>query len=300
MTGGFPAEYGNRFGGVDRHRDPVRIPNGRIAARLTVSAGEAGRRRAGGDVGGTPRAFRIFRRSDPASNRTAFSVRRIPSPFTTSARGGHVFVQFEAARDVLGADQGRRDGRRDTTSRFPETAVDVDLAAAGQRPAGHRPADRDRRLDGGVARRGRHGLGLPAMVAGAAVPRRRPADGRRRKASARSSTLGGKIDATRFIGRHALKAGIDVGRLRPTREPGLRLRRLSRVHAPARPAAHALERASRSRSTARKRAARSAPTVQDNIQAGRVTARCRPARGSLRPDRLGHAREPARECRRSG
>ena len=124
MTGGFPAEYGNRFGGVI---DIVTRSGLRVADRggLTVSAGEAGRWRASGDVGGRRGRFGYFVFG------SGFGSERFLSPpepvaIHDETNGGHVFMQLESSagragliRVVMMGDGTRID--------IPRTAVDVVL-----------------------------------------------------------------------------------------------------------------------------------------------------------------------------
>ena len=105
---------------------------------------------------------------------------------------------------------------------IPSHASRREPAADGDRAAGHTPADRHRRLDERVRRRGRHRLVLPAMVARAAVPRRGAADGAGATRTHASSRSAARATSRRFMGRHALKAGVDAVRLRPRESSGLR------------------------------------------------------------------------------
>ena len=213
MTGGFPAEYGNRFGGVIDivTRSGLRMENrgavdGQCRRCRTPARGRRSRR--------PPRAVRLFPVRVRCSNPIVFSARPIAKAFMTTARGAHLFTQFEGSIGRAGIDQGRRHGRR---HEFRDSKDRTSTSCSGRwRRRGRTHGSRRRSSAGrgscttwpSPLRPTSDGRGRVSFP-----PRVRSPCGRR--ARARSSTLGGKIDATRFSGRHALKAGVDAVRLRP-------------------------------------------------------------------------------------
>ena len=211
MTGGFPAEYGNRFGGVVDivTRSGLRMQD---HGALTVSAGGAGRWRAGGDAGGRRGRFGYFLFG------SGFGSDRFLSPpdrvaVHDSARGGHLFMQLESSAGRAGLIRAvvMGDG---TSLEIPRTALDVvlrPLANARQDTAQQTAivswmaAWRDVAVTTSAYQRWSRARLFPAEG-----PLTVHAQGERELA-----TLGGKIDATRISGRHVVKAGIDAVRLSP-------------------------------------------------------------------------------------
>ena len=148
MTGGFPAEYGNRFGGVIDivTRSGLRMEN---RGAVTVSARRRRTPARGRRSSAAVAAASAISCSERCSNRTAFSARPIAKPSMTTREARICFAQFEGSARSPGIDQGRRHGRRNEF-RDPEDRTRRPAAAAGERAAGHAAADRDRRLDGGA------------------------------------------------------------------------------------------------------------------------------------------------------
>ncbi len=216
IPGGFPAEYGNRFGGVIDivTRSGFRMPN---RGAVTLSAGGAGRLRAAGELGGHRGRFGYFVFG------TLLESDRFLSPpdrvaIHDDARGAHVFTQLESSPGRLGAVKAvvMLDG---TEFEIPRTAVDVVL-----RPLAN--VEQDTRQQTAI-------VGWSAVMKNLVVTasgyqrwsraRLFPAEGPltvRAEGSRELSTLGVKIDATRFSGRHTLKAGVDVVGLRPEESLG--------------------------------------------------------------------------------
>ena len=211
MTGGFPAEYGNRFGGVIDivTRSGLQMENGGAA---TLSGGAAGRRRVAGEFGGRRGRIGYFVLG------TVFETDRFLSPpdreaVHDSARSGHAFAQFDSVTGTAGLIRAVVIGDG-TNFEIPRTARDVEL-----RPLA--TARQDTRQQTAIV--GWSGIAKQIGFSASSYQRWSrarlfPANGPLTvvaQVERELFTLGGKIDATRFSGRHALKAGVDAVRLRP-------------------------------------------------------------------------------------
>jgi outer membrane receptor protein involved in Fe transport len=214
MTGGFPAEYGNRFGGVVDivTKSGLGMDND---ATVALNGGEAGRRSVSGDFGGHRDRLGYY------GFGSLFESDRFLSPpdpeaIHDHARGGHAFFQLDWNLGHAGSLRAIAMGDA-TNFQIPKTPADVEL-----RPQ----ADADQRARQQTAIVGWTRAWSQAAV-GASFYQRwsraqlLPAPGPL-TAQARSTrelvTIGGKVDVTRFAGRHALKAGLDAVRLRPAED----------------------------------------------------------------------------------
>jgi hypothetical protein len=211
MTGGFPAEYGNRFGGVV---DIVTKSGLRMDHRgsVTLNGGEAGRRNVLGEFGGRRNrvGYYVFG-SMFESDR--FLSPPDPEAVHDHARGGHVFFQIDGHLGDAGSLRAvvMGDG---TNFEIPKTPEDVELrplADANQRT-------RQQTAIFGWTRASSN------MTVGASFYQRwsrsqlSPAAGpltARAEVERELITIGGKGDVTRLAGRHAIKAGLDAVSLRP-------------------------------------------------------------------------------------
>ncbi|MBI2189629.1 MAG: TonB-dependent receptor [Acidobacteria bacterium] len=211
MTGGFSAQYGNRFGGIV----DIVTKSGftlRNAGSVTLSAGDAGRRNAGGEFGGS-RGRLGYYTYGAFSESDRFLGPPDPSAIHDEGRSAHLFVQLDAALGAAGALRGivMGDG---ANFQIPKTPLDMEL-----RPAAR--ADQRTRQQTAIAGWSRAWSGAFVSASGYerwSRSRLLPASG---QLTARASlvrelvTLGGKVDVTGSAGRHLLKVGTDIVRLHP-------------------------------------------------------------------------------------
>ena len=211
MTGGFPAEYGNRFGGVV---DIVTKSGLRMDHRgsVTLNGGEAGRRNVLGEFGGRRSrvGYYVFG--------SMFESDRFLSPPAPEAihdhgRGGHVFFQLDGNLGDAGSLRAvvMGDGTNFEIPKTPEDAALRPLANANQRTrqqtaiAGWTRASSNMTVSASFYQRWSR-----SQLSPAAGPLTAQAEEEREL-----RTLGGKVDVTRLAGRHAIKAGLDAVSLRP-------------------------------------------------------------------------------------
>jgi len=211
MTGGFPAEYGNRFGGVV---DIVTKSGLRMnhSGSAMVNAGEAGRRSGSGEFGGNRSRFGYYAFASVFES-DRFLSPPAPEAIHDHASGGHGFLQLDGNLGNAGSLRVviMGDG---STFEIPKTPQDVEL-----RPeANARQRTRQQTAIGGWNRASSN------QTIGASVYQRwstidlSPASGPLTAAGAVErtlATLGGKVDVTRIAGSHSIKAGVDAVRLAP-------------------------------------------------------------------------------------
>ncbi len=212
MTGGFSAEYGNRFGGVVDVITKSGLVLGNTGT-LTVNLGESGRRNLSGEIAGRRESFGYY-----AFGSVFESARFLSPPDVTAihdhARGGRMFAQLDKNFGRAGSVRGVLilDG---TDFEIPKTPLDVTvrpLANATQRNRqqsaiiGWTGSVSDLAVSTSFYQRWSRAQLLPAagpLTATAELTRA-------------LRTVGGKVDITRFAGRHGLKMGVDAVSLRPT------------------------------------------------------------------------------------
>jgi outer membrane receptor protein involved in Fe transport len=211
MTGAFPAEYGNRFGGVVdvATRSGLRMHE-RGSATFTI--GDEGRHNGAADVGGRHGSFGYFLSAAAlASNRFLSAPDAEAIHDKGSAR--HAFGRFDWSGTRIGAMNVVIMGDA-ADAQIPKTPQDAAL-----RPAANADQDaRQQTLTFGWAR------AWSTSVVDATVYQRwsrlqlSPAAG---PIAAHASllrevqTIGAKADLARIAGRHTLKVGVDAVALRP-------------------------------------------------------------------------------------
>jgi outer membrane receptor protein involved in Fe transport len=211
MTGAFPAEYGNRFGGVVdvATRSGLRMHD---RGSATFSLGDDGRRQFSADAGGRRGLFGYFLSGAAlASNR--FLSPPDPEAIHDAGDAEHGFVRFDWRSSRIGAMNVvvMGDGV-DTQS--PKTPQDVEL-----RPGAN--ADQDARQQtvtfGWTRAWSTSVVDVTAYERWSQLQLFPAAGPLTAQASLRREvqTVGAKADLTRIAGRHTLKAGLDAVDLRP-------------------------------------------------------------------------------------
>jgi TonB-dependent receptor-like protein/carboxypeptidase family protein len=268
MTGAFPAEYGNRFGGVVdvATRSGLRMHD---RGSATFSMGDDGRRQASADAGGRRGSFGYF------LSGSALASNRFLSPPDREAihdAGGaeHGFARFDWGSPRSGAMNVvvMGDG---VDAQIPKTPQDVEL-----RPGAN--ADQDARQQtvtfGWTRAWSTSVVDVTAYERWSQLQLFPAAGPLTAQASLRREvqTVGAKADMTRIDGRHTLKAGLDAVALRPQEDldydyAGYR----DLTHLLALPHVHIANQ--RIAFDGRDRGGEFSTFVQDNIQLGsRVTA----------------------------
>lgn len=211
MTGGFPAEYGNRFGGVVDivTKSGLRMDH---SGGFTLNGGQAGRRSASGEYGGHQSrigyyAFGSIFESD------RFLSPPSPDAIHDHASGGHGFVQIDGNLGNAGLLRATIMGDG-STFEIPKTPQDVELRPLAEAReltrqqtaiVGWNLASTHQTIAASFYERWSHLDLSPAigpLTASAALERM-------------LTTIGGKVDITRLAGAHSIKAGLDAVRLRP-------------------------------------------------------------------------------------
>jgi len=215
MTGGFPAEYGNRFGGVVDivTKSGLRMQNDGSAS---FSGGQAGWHSASGEVGGQRRGLGYYLFGSMFDSDRFLSP---PSPeaIHDSGRGGHAFFQLD--NNVGGSGQLRVVLMGDGANfQIPKTPQDVDLRPAALAEQRTRQQSAIVSWTHLLSTTGATGLSA-SLYQRWSNTRLMPAAGPLTAAATLDQellTVGGKVDVTHLTGDHAVKAGIDAVRLRPT------------------------------------------------------------------------------------
>jgi hypothetical protein len=211
MTGGFPAEYGNRFGGVIDivTKSGLRMQHDGF---LAATGGQAGRGNATGEIGGHRGRFGYYVFGSMFTS-DRFLSPPDPTAIHDSGRGAHGFVQLDAN---LGGSGALRivlmgDGVDFEVPKTPLDVVQRPLATAEERNR------QQTSIVGWTKASSNLAIGA-SFYQRWSTSRLSPATGPLTAVAAFDRgllTIGGKADMTRFAGGHAIKAGIDAVRLRP-------------------------------------------------------------------------------------
>jgi hypothetical protein len=211
MTGGFSAEYGNRFGGVVDivTKSGLTMQQTGTAA---ITGGEEGRWNAAVEFGGRALGLGYF------AYGSLFGTERFQNPpdpesIHNAGRGGHAFAQFDWNHGSAGHFRGALMGDG-TSFEIPKTPLDEELRAAGS-------ADQDTRQQTAILGWSQASANLALGASfyqrwsrSALNPVSRPLIAVAR-INRELSTIGGKFDVTRLAGHHTIKAGVDLVRLAP-------------------------------------------------------------------------------------
>jgi len=211
MTGAFPAEYGNRFGGVVdvATRSGLRMHE---RGSATLSIGDEVRRRAAIDVGGRRHSFGYFLSTAVLASDRFLGA---PDPLAIHDAGSarHAFGRFDWSGANIGTTTVVVMGDA-TEAEIPKTPQDIEL-----RPAANARQDaRQQTLTLGWTRAWSTRVVNATLYERWSRLRLFPAAG---ALTAHASglrdlqTIGAKADVTRISGRHTLKVGIDGVALRP-------------------------------------------------------------------------------------
>jgi outer membrane receptor protein involved in Fe transport len=211
MTGGFPAEYGNRFGGVLDivTKSGLRMQND---GSIAVSAGEAGRRTVSGEFGGHRGRFGYYMFGSLFDS-DRFLSPPDPQAIHDSGRAGRGFFQVDGNLGNGGALRivVMGDGANFEIPKHPRDLQLRPLANAEQRT-------RQQSAIVGWTRAWSNTLASASAYQRWSTTTLSPAAGPLTAAAEmdrKLTTAGGKVDITRFGGRHAVKLGVDAVRLRP-------------------------------------------------------------------------------------
>lgn len=211
MTGGFPAEYGNRFGGVVDIVTKSGFRLGNTGSAMLV-AGQADRRSAQVDFGGQHERVGYYLLGAFASSGRYLSPPD-PKALHDDGRDAHLFVQLDTNLGRAGLLRAvlMGDGANVEMPRTPQDAELRPLALASQRTRQQTAILGWTRASASTAL---HVSGYQRWSEARLLPASGPLTA---SASARRelATVGGKVDVMRFAGAHAVKVGVDAVRLRP-------------------------------------------------------------------------------------